>query len=110
VSAVLIRPLTRADGAAFRTLRLEGLRLAPEAFGSAYEDEILRDEEDLVRRIPEAPPSAIFGAFEGEVLVGVAGLLVPAGRKERHKGMICGASTSPRPAAGGAWRSGCWTR
>ncbi|MDB5361713.1 MAG: hypothetical protein JWO51_3010 [Rhodospirillales bacterium] len=71
MSGIEIRPLTRADAAAFRMLRLEGLRLAPEAFSAAYEDEIQRGDEDFAGRIPDAPPSAIFGAFQGEALVGV---------------------------------------
>jgi hypothetical protein len=37
MSAFEIRTLTKADGAAYRALRLEGLRLAPEAFNAAYE-------------------------------------------------------------------------
>jgi ribosomal protein S18 acetylase RimI-like enzyme len=86
----VIRPLTKADTAAFRTLRLEGLRQAPEAFSAAYEDETLRGDEEFTRRIPDAPPSAIFGAFQGADLVAMTGFLVHAGRKERHKGMIWG--------------------
>lgn len=85
-----IRPLTKADAAAYRALRLEGLRLAPEAFSAAYEDEILSGDEEFARRIPDAPPSAIFGAFQGAALVATTGFLVHAGRKERHKGMIWG--------------------
>lgn len=85
-----IRPLTKADVVAYRALRLEGLRLAPEAFSAAYEDEILRGDEEFARRIPDAPPSAILGAFRGMDLVAMMGFLVHAGRKERHKGMIWG--------------------
>jgi ribosomal protein S18 acetylase RimI-like enzyme len=90
-----IRPLTREDATAFRTLRLEGLAEAPEAFSAAYDDEILRSDEEFAGRIPEAPPSAIFGAFDGETLVAMTGFLVHAGRKERHKGMIWGVYVQP---------------
>jgi len=95
MSDIQIRPLTRADLAAHRALRLEGLRLAPEAFSAAYEDELLRDDEDFARRIPDAPPSAIFGAFQGEALVAMTGFLVLAGQKQRHKAMIWGVYVSP---------------
>jgi ribosomal protein S18 acetylase RimI-like enzyme len=95
MSGIRIRPLTKADTAAHRALRLEGLRLAPEAFSAAYEDEILRSDEEFARRIPDGPPSAIFGAFQGADLVAMTGFLVPAGRKERHKGMIWGVYVSP---------------
>lgn len=95
MSEIEIRPLTKADAAAFRTLRLEGLRLAPEAFSAAYEDEILRGDEDFARRIPDAPPSAIFGAFRGADLAAMTGFLVHTGRKEQHKGMIWGVYVQP---------------
>jgi len=92
---IQVRPLTRDDLAAHRALRLEGLAEAPEAFGAAYEDEILRSDEEFARRIPEAPPSAIFGAFQGEALVAMTGFLVHAGRKQRHKAMVWGVYVSP---------------
>jgi ribosomal protein S18 acetylase RimI-like enzyme len=90
MSGIEIRPLTKADSLVYRALRLEGLRLAPEAFSAAYEDEILRSDEDFACRIPDAPPSAIFGAFRDGALVATTGLVVPAGIKERHKGLIWG--------------------
>lgn len=90
----MIRPLTKADAAAFRALRLEGLREASEAFSAAYEDEVVRSDEEFAARIPDVPPSAIFGAFQDEILVAMTGLLVHAGRKERHKGMVWGVYVS----------------
>ena len=38
-SAIQIRQLTATDAASFCELRLEGLRLNPEAFGSTYDFE-----------------------------------------------------------------------
>ncbi|HLZ65907.1 MAG TPA: GNAT family N-acetyltransferase [Aliidongia sp.] len=90
MSGTQIRTLTKADAAAFRALRLEGLQLAPAAFSAAYEDEVRLGDEEAARRIPEAPPSAIFGAFRDGMLVATTGLHVPAGVKERHKGLIWG--------------------
>ena len=90
----MIRPLTKADAAALRALRLEGVREAPEAISAAYEDEVQRSDEDFAARIPDVPPSAIFGAFQDEILVAMTGLLVHAGRKERHKGMVWGVYVS----------------
>jgi ribosomal protein S18 acetylase RimI-like enzyme len=91
----LIRPLTRADAAAFRVLRLEGLTEASAAFSAAHDDEIRRSDEEFAARIPAAPPSAIFGAFDGAALVAMTGLLVHAGAKERHKATIWGVYVSP---------------
>ncbi|HEV2676726.1 MAG TPA: GNAT family N-acetyltransferase [Aliidongia sp.] len=90
MSAIGIRPLTQADAAGFRALRLEGLRLAPDAFSAAYEDEVERGEAEFASRIPDAPPSAIFGAFRDGRLVALTGLAVRPGAKERHKGLIWG--------------------
>ena len=91
---IRIRPLTRDDGPAFKALRLEALQLASPAFSSAYEDEVRQSDETFFARIP-APPSAIFGAFDGETLVAMTGLMIQAGRKQRHKGMIWGVYVTP---------------
>jgi len=90
VSEIEVRQLTKADTPAFRTLRLEGLKQAPEAFSAAYEDEVRRSDEVFAVRIPDAPPSAIFGAFRCGRLVAMTGLMVPAGARERHKGLVWG--------------------
>jgi ribosomal protein S18 acetylase RimI-like enzyme len=95
MAVIDIRPLTRADGPAFRALRLEGLTEASAAFSAAYDDEILRGDEEFAARIPAAPPSAIFGAFDGTALVAMTGLTVHAGAKERHKGMVWGVYVAP---------------
>jgi hypothetical protein len=36
-NSIQIRQLSPSDAASFRELRLEGIRLNPEAFGSTYE-------------------------------------------------------------------------
>jgi RimJ/RimL family protein N-acetyltransferase len=87
---MLIRKLTIEDAPAFRTLRLEGLRTAPAAFGSDYEESLALPEARFVEWIEEAPPGAIFGAFDGEALVGLAALAVERGRKKRHKATLWG--------------------
>ena len=45
-----IRRLTPADVESYRDIRLEGLRLNPEAFGSSYEEERDRAAEEFVGR------------------------------------------------------------
>jgi len=49
---IIIRPLSFADAAQWRALRLEALRSYPTAFASAYEEAL---EQDLSGRIP--PPT-----------------------------------------------------
>lgn len=84
----MIRRLHPADAAAFRDIRLEGLRLHPAAFGASYDDENAQPLDWFAARIAD---HAVFGAFSGaENLEGVAGLMVPAARKTRHKGVVWG--------------------
>ncbi|GGF17803.1 N-acetyltransferase [Aliidongia dinghuensis] len=90
MSEIQIRPLTKTDAGAFRALRLEGLSQAPDAFSAAYEDEVRRSDEQFAARIPDASSSVIFGAFRDGRLVAMTGLMVPAGLKERHKGLVWG--------------------
>jgi len=87
---IRIRRLVPADADAFRTLRLEALTTAPEAFGSSPEEEAARPM-DLVRsRLDAALPDAVFGAFAGDDLVGIAGFALSQGIKKRHKGLLWG--------------------
>jgi ribosomal protein S18 acetylase RimI-like enzyme len=77
-----------------QALRLHGLRIAPEAFGSSYEEEVDRSIEEVRRRL-EAWPNAVFGAFIEGKLVGVAGFAVNTALKERHKGSLWGVFVDP---------------
>jgi GNAT superfamily N-acetyltransferase len=85
-----IRRLVPADADALRALRMEALTTAPEAFGSSPEEESARPM-DLVRsRLDAALPDAVFGAFAGDNLVGMAGFALSQGVKKRHKGLLWG--------------------
>src|ERR1700754_4654917 len=67
-----IRRLQPEDHAAFRDIRLEGLRLHPEAFGASLEEEERLSPEEIAGRIGR---SVIFGGFDAdERLAGVIGL------------------------------------
>lgn len=87
----MIRRLGIDDAEAYRVLRLEALLNKPEAFSSSYEDEVGQPMAFFVDRV-----SRMFGCFVGEALVGMAGLIVAAGTKTRHKGLIV--SVYLRPA------------
>lgn len=97
---LLIRQLHQGDAASFRNLRLEALRLHPEAFGSSVEEEATQTEADFAARIPREPPDAIFGAFRHDgpaapALMGMAGLYVARKLKARHKGVLWGMYVRP---------------
>ena len=91
-----IRMLGPEDVGLFRDIRLEALRLGPEAFGSTYEIETARPLEFFAERLAG---STVFGGFEGQTLLGIAGFKQEQGLKRCHKAMLWGMYV--RPAARG---------
>jgi RimJ/RimL family protein N-acetyltransferase len=84
---VTVRRLLLADACIYRDIRLEALLTHPEAFSSAYETESAEPLASFVSRLER---SAVFGAFEGSELIGIAGFFNQTGRKHAHKGMLWG--------------------
>lgn len=88
-----LRRLGAADAASYRELRLDGLRRHPEAFGAAWEDEAGQPLAWFAARLAG---NAVFGGWlHGDSLAGVAGLMVPPGLKQRHKGILWGMYVRP---------------
>lgn len=83
-----IRRLLAVDAALYRDIRLEALRVSPEAFGSAFETESAHPVGWFAERLESG--AAIFGAFHGGELVGIVGFVAAEGPKRRHKGMLVG--------------------
>ncbi len=88
-----------ADLETYRDIRLEGLRLSPEAFGSSYEDEVARPAADFLGRLSQRP-GAMFGAFlDGdrgdEILAGTIGCYAEASIKTAHKLFLVGMYVHP---------------
>ena len=79
-----IRALGPDDADAYRRIRLDALRLHPEAFGAAYEDEMQLDLARFAERLATTGLTR-FGGFAQAEPVGLVGLQIPAGAKERHK-------------------------
>ena len=65
--------LSAENWAAFKTLGLEALDAHPEAFGSSFEEEFARTEDEWKS---EFKRSDLFGFFEKNKLVAVAGFFV----------------------------------
>lgn len=78
-----IRPLGVADAECYRRIRLDALRLHPEAFAASYEDEAKLDSGEIVERLT-TPGVTRFGGFSGRDLVGLVGLHIGTGTKARH--------------------------
>lgn len=91
----VVRILRPTDAAPLRALRLQALLTEPTAFGASYEDARARTEGDFRAEIENAAPGAIFGAFDGNALVGMAGLKREDSRKSCHKGYMWGVYVAP---------------
>jgi RimJ/RimL family protein N-acetyltransferase len=79
-----VRALGATDAEEYRRVRLDALRLHPEAFGASYEEEAQLNHHQIVERLA-APGFTRFGAFADGRLIGLAGLQIRPGAKERHK-------------------------
>jgi RimJ/RimL family protein N-acetyltransferase len=100
-----IRLLLEADAPAYQALRLSSLLDTPEAFGSSHEEEAGRSLADVARRIAPGPGRGVFGAFDGEALVGLVGLEREQLLKKRHKAVIWGMVVAPSARGHGLARA-----
>jgi ribosomal protein S18 acetylase RimI-like enzyme len=89
-----VRALGPDDAPAFVALRREALRDAPLAFASAPEDDRFAREKEVARQITD-PRAALFGAFDGERLVGSAGVYLDRHLKAAHKAHVWGVYVAP---------------
>lgn len=79
-----IRALGVADVDEYRRIRLESLRLHPEAFGADHDESAALNRAQFAERMA-TPGLTRFGGFDGSHLVGLAGLQIRSGAKEKHK-------------------------
>jgi ribosomal protein S18 acetylase RimI-like enzyme len=101
-AAIEVRRLSPSDAALFREIRLEGLRLEPDAFTSTFESESIQPPSFFADRLAG---SAVFGAFRGSELVGVAGFFIQQGAKHAHKGTLWGMYVRARARQEGIGRT-----
>ena len=80
-----IRRLTGVDVVAYRFVRLESLRVAPDAYGSAFADWAKRPNSAFLERIEAA---AIFGAFTAHGLEGLMACDREKGGRADHRALI----------------------
>jgi RimJ/RimL family protein N-acetyltransferase len=83
----LTRELVLGDAAELRELRLEALRLHPDAFGSAYAVEAAEPVSAFAARIAKG---GMFGGFVAGSLQGMAGFQIVDAAQLRHKGVLGG--------------------
>ena len=99
--SITVRQLTLSDAESFRELRLEGLRLNPEAFGSTYDFE---KDQPLTRYTGWLTNSTVFGAFQNSHLIGTASFTRLSGLKDSHKGLLRAMYVRPAHRRSGAGR------
>ena len=82
-----LRRLTADDAEAFREIRLEGLRLTPQAFTAALSEEAILPLETFRERLET---HHVLGAFDADGLQGVMGLHLSDSPRTGHVGEIWG--------------------
>ena len=106
IAEIQIRQLTPGDAALYRSIRLEGLKESPEAFGSTFDTEFSKPLAWFFDRLSS---SVVFGAIRNAKILdakilGVAGFAVRDGEKEAHKGLLWGMYVRPDARGAGVAR------
>jgi RimJ/RimL family protein N-acetyltransferase len=91
-TTIEIRRLTADDAAIYHEIRLEGLRLDPDAFSSTLEREEAQPMDWFIERLGVYD---VLGAFHDGELVGTAGFAAQHGPKTGHKGFLWGMYVRP---------------
>ena len=99
-----IRRLAPSDAPAFQALRLAGLLDAPTAFGRNHAEEKELPLSVFADRLLHREDAAVFGAFEGDALVGIAGFRREDALNYAHKGLLWGVYVAPAARGGGVGR------
>jgi len=93
---ITLRALDKGDLHRFRAIRLSALQLAPQAFGSNFEEENAYSDSVFARRLEQVNGNVIFGAFDGENLLGIAGHHRHERKSERHRGTLVSVYVIPQ--------------
>jgi RimJ/RimL family protein N-acetyltransferase len=94
-SGFVIRALEPRDAPTLVELRRAALADAPLAFAASPEDDRAADPSFVEKSLASKDDSAMFGAFEGDRIVGMTGLIREQMLKMRHKTLIWGMYVAP---------------
>ncbi|MFB4159547.1 hypothetical protein ACE1TF_06655 [Geomicrobium sp. JSM 1781026] len=91
-----IRILNKSDSQLYQELRLSGLKVDPEAFGSTHEREVNSPIETVVERLKQTKDKFVLGAFnKSDSLVGIVTFMREDSLKTNHKGNVFGMYVAP---------------
>ncbi|WP_432722144.1 GNAT family N-acetyltransferase [Jeongeupia wiesaeckerbachi] len=90
-----IRRLLPADAARVHALRLAALQDTPSAFGSSHAEEQAMPLIHTENRLAPSADRGLFGAFDGDELVGMVGLGRENPAKLAHKAIVWGMYVAP---------------
>ena len=98
-----IQRLTQADAdvVQYRDIRLEALKVNPEAFGSTFEIENAQPLSWFSERLDS---STVLGVFRDQKLIAIAAFAIQRGQKMAHKGVIWGMYVRPNARRSGIGR------
>lgn len=87
-----IRQLVIKDWRSWRALRLEALLSAPEAFVDVYEEVCTWEDEKFIAIMNS---NTIYGAFDGDKLIGIMSMGIHHHAKSKHQGVVWGVYIKP---------------
>ncbi|WP_322070683.1 GNAT family N-acetyltransferase [Paraburkholderia bannensis] len=90
-----IRTLTENDVDAFRAMRLHAAVDTPFAIVPTHEEESRWTREENLARVRETDQQAVFGAFDGDTLIGITGWRREQREKFAHKSLVWGVFVDP---------------
>ena len=85
-----VRIIKSCDLSEYKRIRLEGLKVDPESFGSSFEEESIKSDDFFIDRITQSNCNFVVGAFDKEILVATAGFYRENSPKLFHKGFLVG--------------------
>ena len=86
---IIIRKLQPHDSAIYREVRLSCLENMPENFGATYEEEVLKPKLKFEIFIEnDSQNHFMFGAFDNEKLIGIAGFDRMERQRDCHRGEV----------------------
>lgn len=102
---ISIRPLSVADAAVYRALRLRGLREHADAFTSSFDEVNAQPLSASEKRLAPGSGEILWGAFVDGTLAGTLGLNRETREKSRHKATLVAMFVAAEHAGRGIGRA-----